>query len=132
MINEQRVRLMTKMSIYRKRDGVMDERINGYFKNDYIGSQMLHTFISATLAYIVLVIVAALYNFEDLMLAIYSMDIPALIAQLVVSYLSFVGVLLVITVIVYSIRYNRAKRNLNGYYHDLKHLSASYKRDEEI
>ena len=36
MINKDRVRTMTRLAIYEEGQGVADDKMNGYFKNDYI------------------------------------------------------------------------------------------------
>ncbi|SDZ83638.1 hypothetical protein SAMN02745687_00703 [Lachnospiraceae bacterium NK3A20] len=131
MINEQRVRLMTKMSIYEKTDGIADEKINGYFKSDYIGSQFLHSFICATITFVLLVIVVAFYNFEELMLTVYSMDLSSFVFRVIAAYIIFLAVFLFITYLVYSWRYDHARKHLNRYYRELKRLSASYHQEED-
>ena len=41
MINKDRVRTMTRLAIYEEGQGVADDKMNGYFKNDYIVGHMV-------------------------------------------------------------------------------------------
>lgn len=64
MINEGRVRRMARMAAYEQEDGVRDEKINAYFRGDYITKQILITFICATIAFVILFAGYGIYNFE--------------------------------------------------------------------
>ena len=131
MINESRVRLMTGLAVYEAREGNLDERIGSHFRGDYIGGQMLTSFVCATLAFLLGGLALCFYHFEELMLAIYSMDLTQVAVRFVVSYLLFLLAFLLITYFVYSYRYNRAKTRLEWYYRELKSLSGTYRREQE-
>ncbi|MDD3368975.1 MAG: hypothetical protein PHP50_08855, partial [Lachnospiraceae bacterium] len=62
MINEERVILMTKMASYEQNEGKKNVAIGSYFRNDYIGFQVLKSIISATVAFVV---VFAMFIFYD-------------------------------------------------------------------
>ena len=51
MINKDRVRTMTRLAIYEEGQGVADDKMNGYFKNDYIVGHMVGSFVSGTMRY---------------------------------------------------------------------------------
>ena len=131
MINNERVRLMTRMSVYEEREGARDFRIFGYFRADYIVSQMLHSFVTGTMAFLVLLGVYGMYNFEDLILSIYSVDLTQMLFTLITRYVVFMAVFFAITFLVYNHRYSKTRNNLARYARDLKKLDASYKREEE-
>lgn len=131
MINEQRVRMMTRLAVYESTEGNADERIGGHFRSDYIGGQILCTFVCATIAYILIALTICFYYFEELMLAVYSMDLSQVVVRVLVSYLLFLLVFELITFYVYTYRYGRAKARLEWYYRELKRLSGSYRKDEE-
>ena len=131
MLNGDRIRLMTEMAIYEKREGRQDERVDAYFKSDYLSAELLKSFLAATLVFLMLVGVYCLYQFEELMLTIYSLDLNALARQILTRYILFLLVFLAITLVVYLRRYNHTRRNLREYYRNLKELSAGYERNEE-
>ena len=131
MLNGDRIRLMTEMAIYEKREGRTDEQVDAYFKSDYLSAELLKSFLAATIVFLMLIGVYCLYHFEELMLTIYSLDLKLLIRQILTRYFLFLAVFLVITLIVYVRRYNHTRRNLREYYRNLKELSAGYERNEE-
>ena len=131
MIYEGRVRRMARMAAYEQEDGVRDEKINAYFRGDYITKQILITFICATIAFVILFAGYGIYNFENLIVQIYSMNLQEMLAVVLLAYAAFVGGMILITVLVYSSRYMRASRHLNAYYQDLHRLSVSYRKEKE-
>lgn len=131
MINEGRVRRMARMAAYEQENGVRDEKINAYFRGDYITKQILITFICATIAFAILFAGYGIYNFENLIVQIYSMNLQEMLAVILLYYAAFVGGMILITVLVYTSRYKRARRHLNAYYQDLHRLSVGYRREKE-
>ncbi|MBR2995470.1 MAG: hypothetical protein IKF45_02050, partial [Lachnospiraceae bacterium] len=131
-LNGDRIRLMTEMAIYEKREGRTDEQVDAYFKSDYLSAELLKSFLAATIVFLMLIGVYCLYHFEELMLTIYSLDLKLLIRQILTRYFLFLAVFLVITLIVYVRRYNHTRRNLREYYRNLKELSAGYERNEDM
>lgn len=131
MINEKRVIAETRLAIYEAHGAVADDRINSYYKSDYVTGKMLVTFLCATVAFMLLVGIYAFYHFEDVMLQIYNESIVALIMTIVADYAVFVAILLILTFLIYSWRYNRAGERLDAYYDMLRTLAMNYKREEE-
>lgn len=128
MIDEKRVRRMTRMAAYEEREGVQDEKVNAYFGGDYVTRQVLLTFISSTVAYIILFGMYAVYTFEDLIGRINQEGFQSFLRQFALYYVVFLIVMTAITIVVYSFRYHRARKHLAAYYRDLQKLSASYRR----
>jgi uncharacterized membrane protein YbhN (UPF0104 family) len=126
MINEERVILMTKLASYECGPGKKNVAISNYFRGDYIGFQILQSIISATLAFAIVVGIYLFYHFEDLMLDIYEMDLMALGREALKYYLIVVVVYCVLSYIVYSYRYHRARKSLKNYYHNLRKLTQSH------
>ena len=67
MINEEKVIMMTKLASYESCEGKKDISILNYFRNDYIGFQLLKSVISATISFLAIFAVYAFYNFENIM-----------------------------------------------------------------
>ena len=126
MINEDKVILMTKLASYESNEGKKNIAIVNYFRGDYIGFQVLKSVIAATLSFFALFAVYAFYNFEQLMQDIYKMDLLEYGKSIVILYLCTVGAYGVVSYILYSARYSRAKKSLKHYYSNLKKLSSMY------
>lgn len=126
MLNEERIVLMTKMAVDEEREGRKNVEIGSYFRGDYISLQVLKAVISATIVFGILFVLSVFYDFESFMLDIYKMDLLAYGRRILVIYGIFVIIYGIISYIVYSYRYNKAKRSLKQYYINLKRLSEFY------
>ncbi len=128
MINEEKVILMTRMASYEDGKGKRDIKILNYFRGDYIGFQVLKSVISATIVFFLLLGVYVLYHFETLMQDVYNMDLLAFGKSIIILYLCVILAYGVISYVVYSFRYSKAKKSLKTYYSNLKKLSGMYDR----
>lgn len=126
MLNEQRIILMTKMASYEENEGKKNVSIGKYFRSDYIGLQVLKSVISATIAYAILFALFVFYDFEIFMQDIYKMDLISFARTVLIWYGVAIVVYGVISYLVYSYRYSRAKKSLKSYYNNLKKLNTLY------
>ena len=129
MLNEERIRLMTKMACYEAEEGRKNVAIGNYFRGDYIGLQVIKSIISATIAYVLLFAMFILYDFEVFMADIYKMDLLDFAKSVIIYYLIFTVGYAVISYGVYTYRYTRARKSLKTYYNNLKKLSYLYERE---
>jgi uncharacterized membrane protein len=118
---------MTKLTSYEEHEGKKNVAIGSYFRSDYIGWQVLKSIISATIAFVVVFAMYIFYDFEIFMTDIYKMDLMEFAKHVLFLYLGIVGVYAVISYIIYTIRYSRAKRSLKLYYMNLRKLASMYK-----
>lgn len=126
MINEERLILMTKMASYEKGAGKKNVAIGNYFRSDYIGFQVLKSVISATIAFIIVICIYGFYHFEALLQEIYKVDLLSTGKKIMTLYFIVVGIYGVLSYIIYSYRYNKARKSLRHYYANLKRLSQMY------
>ena len=77
MLNENKIKMMTKMAIYEKNEGRQMIKNSRYFKGDYVAFGVLRTLIATTFAYIIMVILYVLCNLEKLVADINSLDYAA-------------------------------------------------------
>ena len=75
MLNEERIKLMTKMACYEANEGKKNVAIGNYFRGDYIGLQVIKSILSATIAFVILFAMFIFYDFEIFMTDIYKMDL---------------------------------------------------------
>lgn len=129
MISEQRVKLMTRLAAYEKKEGKKNEEIGSYFKDDYIGLQMLKSVICATVAFALLVGLYVLYDSELFVSDIYKIDLMDYAKKLIFYYLGFTGIYSAASYVIYSIRYRKAKKRLKVYFNNLKRLQILCQRE---
>ena len=130
MVNEERIKLMTRMAAYEKNEHKKNQAVVSFFRSDYVSMQLLKSVISATLVFGILFALYVLYDFEMFMKEIYKMDLLGFLKSVVILYLIFMGIIFVITYVVSIYQYNKAIQCTKIYYSNLKKLSAIYGKEE--
>ncbi len=131
MLNNRKVRLMTKLAIYEKEDGKEDIRLGKYYRVDYVRYQMLKTLVAVTFGYLILVLLTILYNAEYLIAEAVKLDYAAIGRTLLGVYLVLVLVFVGLAGIGYTVKYNRSRKKLAKYYQMLKRLRTIYKEEKD-
>lgn len=122
MLNNQKIRLMTRLAIYEKKHKITKNGIAKNFKTDYVTFGILKTIFAVTLAFILGVIMFVLCNAQEFMEKINSLDYGALGRTLFGYYCMLLGVYIVIAIIVYCVKYDHAKVEVKKYLNNLKKL----------
>ena len=130
MLNEERIKLMTKMASYEANEGRKNVAIGNYFRGDYIGLQVIKSIINATIAFAIMFAMFVFYDFEVFMADIYKMDLLQFGKTIMTVYLVFMVVYGFVSYGIYTYRYTKAKKSLKIYYNNLKKLSYLY--DKEV
>lgn len=126
MLNEERVILMTQMASYESGEGRKNVRIGNYFRSDYIAVQVLKSVISGTIAFGIIFALYILYDFEVFMQDLYKIDLLAFAKNVLTNYAISIVAYGLLTYIISTYRYVKAKKSLKSYYHSLKKLSSLY------
>ena len=130
MLNDDKIKLMTKLSLYEHREGKKAFASGKYYRSDYISLGLVNSAIIGTLAFILILVCVAFVNLETLLTAITSIDIVMTGRVIIVIYLVYMIVYLSITYIIYRIKYDSFKEELKEYDNDLKALYTIYKDEE--
>ena len=126
MLNEDKIKLMTGIAMFEKREGKNIFPANRYFQGDYISSRMFRSFFSYTLCFILCVLIWVLYNIERLLNAMNLDEVLVIARQGGILYGIGLLVYLVITFRVCQKRYEYAKRGMKVYVAKLKRLEKRY------
>ena len=86
MINNEKVKLMTKLAIYEK-NNEEDIKLSKYYKVDYVKHNILKTLITVTIAYVCILALIVFYNMEYFLAEAFNLDYTIIGVQIVVSYL---------------------------------------------
>lgn len=128
MINNDKVKLMTKLAIYEK-NNEEDIKLSKYYKADYIKHNIVKTIISVTIAYVIILGLVVFYNIEELLSKAFELDYTMLSVQVVVSYIVLVVIFSLFSFLIYSDKIKNSRERLVKYNSNLKKLSMMY--DEE-
>lgn len=129
MLNEEKIRLMTKAASYEAGEGKKALSMNRYFRGDYISLQLIGAWVSYTIAFVLCVGLWAFCNIEELMENLHKINLPAIGKRFALLYLTLLVLYLVINYMVYHYRYLENRRSLGAYYKILKRISRIYQKE---
>ena len=89
MINEKKVGLMTKISIYEKKEENRELVISKYYKTDYVRYNVLKQLVASTVFYWGAVACYIFMKFEDMLAKINQIDYFDLMYKLLGGYVVF-------------------------------------------
>ena len=121
---------MTRLAIYEEGQGIQDDKMNGYFKNDYIVSHLVRSFVSGTIAFLLIVVMYCCYYYDTLLIRVFENRISGIVTTAVTLYAAFMIFFLAVTFFVYRWRFNATRGRLNRYRRRLDHLKDSYDRED--
>lgn len=131
MINEEKVKIMTKIAMYEQGKGRRYLPVSKYYRSDYIGLALIKNFFLVTIVYALAIAAVAVYFGEYLMENIHKMNLVSMGIYIIVGYAVVLVVYSVLTYIQYSVRYYKAKKSVREYYSQLTELSKIYVREEK-
>ncbi len=122
MLNEEKIRWMTKASIYEKRQGRIDLGRNEYFMGDYVRMHLLKNGISLTIAYILLAGLYAVYKIEEIFDMAANMQLGLLLKEMLLLYIILLVIYTGIGIVYYSWQYQSSSKQVKKYYRILRHI----------
>lgn len=126
MLNEDKIKLMTGIAMFEKKEGKRIFSVNRYFRSDYISSHLLRSFFCYTFCYLLCLVIWILYNSERLLNAMDLGEVIYIGKRGIFLYLAGLVFYLIVTAVVYSRRYDYAKRGMKIYVTKLKRLEKRY------
>ena len=129
MISKERVRHMTKLAAFEEREGKKYRKMTQYFRRDYVGLELMKSFLSGTIAFVILFGVWMLCKMETLMENINDMDLIAFGTETLIQYLVFIAVYLLVTYVVYNMRYTKGRKRMKLFYNRLRKVSRLYESE---
>ena len=130
MLNESKIKMMTKMAAYEKHEGREDIAICRYFKSDYVSLGVLKTGIAITLAYLVCAALYFVCHIDEYLRNLANLDFNGIVVGLGKYYIITLIIFSVMAFVIYYVRYEKAKKNIRAYEKRLKKLEKFYKNEE--
>lgn len=101
-----------------------------YSRGDFIALTMIRRFFMMTLAYALLMGLAAVSALDFIMENFNRFNFRTLIAEIVIGYIIFMGIYMGITYLACSVRYTRARRVRKEYEEQLRKIARDYEKEE--
>ena len=129
MLNSEKIRLMTRLTVYEEGLGVKDGRTAEYFRNDYILFGLVGSFVAGSLARGVCAAVYCGYFFENIFFSVYENSLGTYLRLAVTSYAVFILIFLLVTLLVFYRRSAAFARRRGMYQQDLEALTEICDRE---
>ncbi|GFI36710.1 hypothetical protein AALA13_02480 [Lachnospiraceae bacterium 50-23] len=131
MLDENRVKLMTRLALYEQTEGKEDFKISEYYKSDYIGMHIICSILWVTVGYVGIGVLVVLAGLEDLMAKMSMGLLVTLMIGAVAGYLATVIIFAVVTRHIYNKRHQDARQRVKLFNHDLIKLLKLYEKEKK-
>ena len=129
MINNRKVRLMTRLAIYEESEGKEDLKLGQFFRRDYIRLQIFKNIIAVSIGFAMLVGLYLGYRIEYLIKEAVNIDYLALGMRFLGIYLIVLLIYVTCTVVFSMLRYNASRKKLAKYFRMLRRMRTFYREE---
>lgn len=129
MLNNRKVRLMTRLAMYEQNEGKEDVRLSKYFQTDYVRLQVLKTIVAITFGYLLVLLILVVYHSEYLIRDAVILDYRGMFMQYAGIYVILVTVYTSMAMIGYMIQYRSSRKKLAKYFRMLRRLRSIYREE---
>lgn len=126
MLNNNKIRLMTKLAVYESKEGKEDISLSKYYKTDYVRYQTIKSIISVTVGYALILVLIFMYKSEEIIKNAVTLDYKTVGIYILCFYIIIVAVYGLASVVGYSIKYDASRKKLGRYFKLLKRLNKIY------
>ena len=131
MLDEKKVKLMTRLAFYEQTQGKEDFKVSAYYRKDYASLHTICSVIWITIGYICVVGLAFLAGMDHILGKMSASMLIMLILILVISYLVLVILYAVIASHVFNDKHKKARQRVKKYNHDLLRLLKMYEKEKK-
>ena len=131
MLNEEKVKHMTKAAAYENGPEKKNIGISSYFRGDYLGLQLVKSGIAYTLAFLILLVIWAMGRMEELMLMISRPEyLENLIKMVVILYGSGLAAYEIMVYLYYAMKYRIAKQSVKNFNNHSRNIHKFYETEQ--
>lgn len=129
MLNEERIKLMVKLSSYESKEGKEDFKVSSYYKKDYVSLNRWYTVIWTTIGYALIVALAGIANMEQIVEKLTLSSVIVMAASVVAGYVVMLIVYVAALGRVFKKKHGEARQRVKKYSHNLLVLSKVYEKE---
>ena len=123
MLNNEKIILMTKLSLYEQKNQKSEIKTSRYFKSDYMLMKMLGSFVSVTVGYFLCLVLWIVFSSDKMIASMTTTGkFVGMLVILVIIYVALVVIYMIFSYAFFSHRFRKTRRNLKEYNGDLKTL----------
>jgi len=129
MLNEKKIRLMTKLALFEEKEGREDIKLDRYYRIDYIRYQVMKTMMCVTAGCFLIVLSIVIYQAEYILDNITTIHYKTIGMYALLGYLFLLILYSFVTGIISYFNYERAKKKMKRYKKNLKTLRLFYEEE---
>ena len=129
MLNEEKIRIMTRVTVYEEGRGIEDARKARFFRTDYVFAEIIVSILTGTLAWGICAAIYCGYNFEKIFFSVYEDALGPVLRLATWSYFVFMAVYLFATFLIYQGRGMAYAKRRQLYEQDLDTLTDIYQKE---
>lgn len=132
MVNEERLRHLIKMAEFDTNDGKRCKPMTQYARKDYVAMQMLKSFVTGTIAYMLLFIMWALSSADVLIKKLNGAELTGFLVSVIGLYIVFLILYLLATHIIFNYKYTQGRKKRKEILRQFKKVNQMYEREERL
>lgn len=130
MLNNRKVRLMTRLAMYEQKEGKEDIRLSKYFRTDYVRLQVLKSVVALTVGYLLLLLLLVVYRSEYLIQNAVVLDYQGMVLRYAGIYVIVLAIYCSMVMIGYMMQYRSSRKKLAKYFRMLRRLRCIYREED--
>lgn len=130
MVNMRKVRLMTKLAIYEKKEGKEDIRLGNFFRRDYVRLKNLQNIVIVTIGYLLILGMIGAYRMEYLIKEAVNLDYVGIGKLILGVYVIIITIYVMIALVGYGLYYDYSRKKLSKYFRMLRLLRSMYQEEQ--
>lgn len=132
MVNMRKVRLMTKLAIYEKKEGKEDIRLGKFFRRDYVRLKLLQNIVTVTIGYLLVLGMIGAYRMEYLIKEAVNLDYIGMGKLILGVYIIVITVYIMASLVGYGLYYDYSRKKLAKYFRMLRLLRTMYQEEDGV
>lgn len=132
MIQVEKLKTMTQLALYEKKQGKQDFSVFRYRREDYIHFEKIKTVIAATAAFLIIGGFLAAWNIEVILSHFDTYNYKQIGAVILVAYIVFLIFYIRIVANQSRERYNTVRPRMRRYHRNLNQMTQFYKDEDKV
>lgn len=129
MLNEERIKIMTKLAMYEMNEGREDLLVNSYQKKDYISMNAWISAVWATIGYAVFLMLVGLAAFDFFMKHLKMSELILMGGIILAGYIVLLTAVIIISRNFFHKKHNMARKRVKKFNFYLTRLNKMYEKE---
>lgn len=132
MVNLERVKHQCQIAFYEQKEEKKNHAIGRYYRSDFIGKEVIKSIFTGAIAYAVLAALWVMSNWDMVLKSVNDLTIVNTVFLMLLIFVGFLAVYLLVTYVIYAVRYVQGRKKMDSYKEHLKALHQMYEREEKL